>query len=52
MVRKEVCRRYHVASIGEVERVRQRFYAISVERRLNHPAVRLIADQAKRRLFA
>lgn len=52
VVRREICRRYHVAWAGELERVRERFYAISVERRLNHPAVRLIADQAKRRLFA
>ncbi|MFN9369541.1 MAG: LysR family transcriptional regulator [Planctomycetia bacterium] len=52
VVRREICRRYHVAWVGELERVRERFYAISVERRINHPAVRLIADQAKRRLFA
>lgn len=52
VVRKEVCRRYHVAWVGELPRVRERFYAISVERRINHPAVRLIADEAKRRLFA
>ncbi len=35
VVRKEVCRRYHVAWVGEVARVRERFYAISVERRIN-----------------
>lgn len=52
VVRKEICRRHHVAWVGELERVRERFYAISVERRINHPAVRLIADQARRRLFA
>ncbi|MCE9631416.1 MAG: LysR family transcriptional regulator [Planctomycetia bacterium] len=51
VVRKEICRRYHVVCVGELERVREKFYAISVERRLTHPAVRLIADQAKRRLF-
>jgi len=51
VVRKEICRRYHVTWVGELERVRERFYAISVERRISHPGVRLIADQAKRRLF-
>jgi hypothetical protein len=51
VVRTEICRRYRVAWIGELKRVRERFYAISVERRISHPAVRLIADQAKRRLF-
>lgn len=51
VIRKELCRRYHVAWVGELERVRERFYGISVERRITHPAVKLIADQAKRRLF-
>lgn len=51
VVRREVCRRYNVVWIGELERVREKFYAISVERRISHPAVRLIAEQAKRRLF-
>ncbi len=52
VVQKEICRRYSVVCIGELERVRERFYAISVERRITHPAVRLIADQARRRLFS
>jgi LysR family transcriptional regulator, transcriptional activator of nhaA len=52
VMRKEICRRYHVAWVGELDKVREKFYAISVERRITHPAVRLIAEQAKRRLFA
>lgn len=52
VVQKEICRRYSVVCIGELERVHERFYAISVERRITHPAVRLIADQARRRLFS
>ncbi|NDC53712.1 MAG: transcriptional activator NhaR [Planctomycetia bacterium] len=51
VMRKEICRRYQVAWIGELDKVREKFYAISVERRITHPAVKLIADQAKRRLF-
>jgi len=51
VVRAEICRRYRVACAGELEKVREKFYAISVERRITHPAVRVIADQAKRRLF-
>ena len=51
VMRKEICRRYHVVWVGELDKVREKFYAISVERRISHPAVRLIADQAKRRLF-
>jgi LysR family transcriptional activator of nhaA len=52
VVSQEICRRRHVTCVGELDRVREKFYAISVERRISHPAVRLIADQAKRRLFA
>ena len=52
VMRREICRRYHVAWVGELDKVREKFYAISVERRITHPAVKLIADQAKRRLFA
>ena len=52
VVRREVCRHYNVEWVGELERVRERFYGTSVERRITHPAVKLIADQAKRRLFA
>jgi len=47
VMRKEICRRYHVAWVGELDKVREKFYAISVERRITHPAVRLIADQAQ-----
>jgi hypothetical protein len=35
-----------------LDTVQDKFYAISVERRITHPAVKLIADRAKRRLFA
>lgn len=51
VVSTEICRRYHVNCVGELEKVREKFFAISVERRITHPAVRVIADQAKRRLF-
>ena len=51
VVRTEVCRRYGVVCLGEIAKVREKFFAISVERRITHPAVRLIADQAKQRLF-
>lgn len=35
-----------------LDTVREKFYAIHVERRITYPAVKLIADQAQRRLFA
>ena len=37
--------------IGRTEEVRSRFFAISVERKLKHPAVIAICDTARRQLF-
>jgi len=47
----DVKRRYGVRLVGELEGVRERFYAISVERRLAHPAVIAISESARRDLF-
>jgi LysR family transcriptional activator of nhaA len=41
-----------LAQVGRVEAVKERFYAISVERRLMHPAVLAIRDAARGDLFA
>ena len=40
-----------VRPVGELESVAERFYAISPERRIRHPATALIARQAKESLF-
>lgn len=37
--------------IGSTDEIRYRFYAISVERKLKHPAVIAICDTARRQLF-
>lgn len=50
-VEEEVKRQYRVRLLGRVTSVRERFYAISVERRLKHPAVVAITDSARRTLF-
>ena len=52
VVEKEVLRRYRVQLIGRVKDVRQRFYAISVERRIRHPAVLAILDGARKHIFS
>jgi LysR family transcriptional activator of nhaA len=51
VIEKEICRQYDVATVGRTEDIRERFYAISVERRLRHPAVVAIADAARARTF-
>jgi len=50
-VAREVARRHGTPLLGPLEGVRERFYAISVERRLKHPAVVAICDAARERLF-
>lgn len=50
-IEKEIKQQYRVASVGRLDEVRERFYAISVERRLRHPAVVAISEAAKERLF-
>lgn len=52
VIEVEVCRQYQVEPLGRIEAVRERFYAISVERRLKHPAVVAISEAARRELFA
>lgn len=48
----EVCRQYRVRIIGELPELRERFYAISVERRLKHPAVVALSEAARSDLFS
>lgn len=47
VIEREVCQQYRVAVVGRLEGVRERFYAISVERRLKHPAVVAISTAAR-----
>ncbi len=48
---KEVERQYSLKPIGRIEEIVERFYAISIERRLKHPAVVAISQAAKEDLF-
>ncbi|MFN4257775.1 MAG: transcriptional activator NhaR [Gemmataceae bacterium] len=51
VVEEEVQRQYHVCVIGRVPSIRERFYVISAERRLKHPAVVALTDAARHKLF-
>lgn len=51
VIEDEVRRQYGVQVVGRVEAVRERFYAVSHERRLKHPAVVAVCDAARERLF-
>ncbi len=47
----QVMRQYDVVSIGSTDEVIEQFYAISVERKLTHPAVVAISLAARQELF-
>ncbi len=51
VIEMEVQRQYGVKVVGRLDSVRERFYAISVEKKVKHPAVLAIADEARQRLF-
>jgi LysR family transcriptional activator of nhaA len=51
-VEKETLKQYNVRLLGHVESIRERFYAISLERKLKHPAVVAITDSAREKLFS
>lgn len=52
VIEEEVCRQYRVRRVGFARGVKERFYAVSVERRLRHPAVIAISEGARRSFFA
>jgi LysR family transcriptional activator of nhaA len=50
-IEKEVQRQYHVSVVGRTDGVIERFYAVSFERIIKHPAVTAISDVARASLF-
>jgi LysR family transcriptional activator of nhaA len=50
-IEAEIRAQHGVKLVGRVDAVRERFYAISAERRLKHPAVVAISEAARSRLF-
>ncbi len=51
VVEAEVMAQYGVEVIGRSDEIKERFYAISAERRLKHPAVVAISDAARHDMF-
>lgn len=51
IVEKEMRIRHGVRRIGRLEGMRERFYAVSVERRIKNPAVLALTQAARRDLF-
>lgn len=51
-IEAEVERQYQAVTIGQVNEVQERFYAISIERRVQHPVIAAVVDAARTQLFA
>lgn len=51
VIEKEVEMHYQVQVIGRTNKIREKFYAISVERIIRHPAVVAILEAANQKLF-
>ena len=51
-IEAEVELQYQVSAIGRVDEVKERFYAISVERKVTHPVVSAVVEAARESLFA
>ena len=48
---EDVLAKYAVEVVGRTDEVTERFYAISAERRIKHPAVSVITEAARNGLF-
>jgi LysR family transcriptional activator of nhaA len=51
VVEQDVARQHGVRVLGRTDEIRERFYVISAERRLRHPAVVALTEAARERLF-
>lgn len=51
VVEEEVCYQYGLEVVGRAPEIVERFYAISVERRIKHPAVVALTEAARSELF-
>jgi LysR family transcriptional activator of nhaA len=51
-IERELLRSRGVAVVGRTAAIRERYYAISVERRLKHPSITAITNAARKEVFA
>lgn len=51
-IANEICAQYAVEVLGQTDEIKERFYAITVERRIKNPAVVAISTSARSELFS
>ncbi len=47
LLSEEICERYQVCCVGQTDEIREGFWIISAERRINHPAIRIVVESAQ-----
>lgn len=47
LLTEEICARYQVLCAGMTDEIQESFWAISVERRVNHPAIKVVVESAR-----
>jgi len=52
VIEQEIRQQYNVETIGRTDDIRERFYAISAERKLKHPAVVAVSHAARLNIFS
>ena len=51
VIANEICREFGVKALGTTDAVRESFYAITIERKVKHPSVIKITENARNNLF-
>ena len=51
VVRDQVAALYAAEPVGEIREIQERFYAISLERKVRHPAVKALLESAQESVF-
>jgi LysR family transcriptional activator of nhaA len=52
VLEREVARQYGVELLGRMEEVRERYYVITLHRKVEHPALAEITRAAREEMFA
>lgn len=50
-IEREICKQYEVGVIGRIEAIREQFFAITMKRKIDHPAVIALAKSARKVLL-
>ncbi|MBX3394370.1 MAG: transcriptional activator NhaR [Phycisphaerae bacterium] len=50
-IEREICKQYEVGVIGRIEAIREQFFAITMKRKIDHPAVIALAKSARQVLL-